>query len=198
MDEQLAEDRSVGWRERFHPVGRKLQTKPSMDTLADGAEQGDDGRGFHGRNLLGYPTKCKIRSPRTDSYLRCCVYGEVSEPMAPDDVCATCPENLPWSNRENLDRAMRLAPLKLAWEFRTFARKLGWGNPHSRLTTACLKLALARIAEGFVHTSMRTTSASRVLAQRSRGHSPCNFFHARTSSDTRYERKGTPQLLRLV
>ena len=49
---------------------------------------------------------------------------------------------------------MRLAPLKLGWEFRTFARKLGWGNPHTRLTTACLKLACARVAEGFVHTSI--------------------------------------------
>ena len=53
---------------------------------------------------------------------------------------------------------MRLAPLKLAWEFRTFARKLGWGNLHTRLTTACLKLARARVAEGFVHTSIQNYS----------------------------------------
>ena len=72
-----------------------------------------------------------------------------------EPVCEAYLETLPWGDRGDLERAMRLAPLKLAWEFRSFVRKLGWGNPHTRLTTACLKLARARVAEGFEHTQIQ-------------------------------------------
>ena len=80
--------------------------------------------------------------------------GDAREHGNVEAVCDAYLGTLPWGDRDDLERAMRLAPLKLAWEFRTFARKLGWGNPHTRLTTACLKLACARVAEGFVHTSI--------------------------------------------
>ena len=75
--------------------------------------------------------------------------------MSHGPICATYLGTLPWGDLEEFERAMRLAPLKLAWEFRSFARKLEWGNPHPHLTTACLKLARARMAEGFVHTQIQ-------------------------------------------
>jgi len=46
---------------------------------------------------------------------------------------------------------MRLEPLKLAWDNRTYARKLGWPNPHTALTTVFLKLARKRATGGFKH-----------------------------------------------
>ena len=68
--------------------------------------------------------------------------------------CEAYTGNLPWGCREDLERAMRLAPLKLAWESRDYARKLGWEFPHTRLTSAFLKLVRKRSAEGFEHTDI--------------------------------------------
>ena len=47
---------------------------------------------------------------------------------------------------ERMNRAMRLVPLKLAYEFRAYARALGLPNPHTRLTTLLLTLAKKRRA----------------------------------------------------
>jgi len=47
---------------------------------------------------------------------------------------------------EQMNRAMRLVPLKLAVEFRAYARALGLPNPHTRLTTLLLELAKKRLA----------------------------------------------------
>jgi aminoglycoside phosphotransferase (APT) family kinase protein len=47
---------------------------------------------------------------------------------------------------EQLRRAMRLVPLKLAYEFRAYARALNLPTPHSRLTTLLLELAKKRRA----------------------------------------------------
>ena len=80
--------------------------------------------------------------------------GEAREQSAVDPVCEAYLENLPWGTREGLERAMRLVPLKLAWDNRTFARKLGWPHPHTSLTTALLKLARRRSTEGFEHTGL--------------------------------------------
>ena len=49
---------------------------------------------------------------------------------------------------EQVERAMRLVPLKLAHEFRAYARALGWPNPHTRLTKLLLELAQRRSTEG--------------------------------------------------
>jgi aminoglycoside phosphotransferase (APT) family kinase protein len=49
---------------------------------------------------------------------------------------------------EQVERAMRLVPLKLAQEFRAYARALGWPNPHTRLTTLLLELAQRRSTDG--------------------------------------------------
>jgi hypothetical protein len=51
---------------------------------------------------------------------------------------------LPWGGREDVDRALRLAPLKLAVEARAFARRLGRPNPHTRYTTRLLEQARER------------------------------------------------------
>jgi len=79
---------------------------------------------------------------------------EAREQSAVDPVCEAYLETLPWGDREGVERAMRLAPLKLAWENRTFARKLGWPHPHTTVTTALLKLARNRSTEGFEHTGL--------------------------------------------
>jgi hypothetical protein len=49
---------------------------------------------------------------------------------------------------EQVERAMRLVPLKLAYENRAYARALGWPRPHTRLTTRLLELAQRRYANG--------------------------------------------------
>ena len=50
---------------------------------------------------------------------------------------------------EQVERAMRLVPLKLAHEFRAYARALGWPHPHTRLTTLLLELAQMRSTDGY-------------------------------------------------
>ncbi|MFC2106093.1 phosphotransferase family protein [Candidatus Bipolaricaulota bacterium] len=52
---------------------------------------------------------------------------------------------------EQLDRAMRLVPLKLAHEFRAYARSLGLPNPHTRLTTLLLELTQRRSKDGYLN-----------------------------------------------
>jgi len=47
---------------------------------------------------------------------------------------------------EQVHRAMRLVPLKLAHEFRAYARALDLQNPHTRLTTLLLELVKRRLA----------------------------------------------------
>ncbi len=53
---------------------------------------------------------------------------------------------------EQVERAMRLVPLKLASEFRAYARALGRPNPHTRLTTRLLELAQRRSTNGYLNT----------------------------------------------
>lgn len=53
---------------------------------------------------------------------------------------------------EQIERAMRLVPLKLAYEFRAYARALGWSHPHTRLTTRMLELAQKRSTDGYLNT----------------------------------------------
>jgi hypothetical protein len=53
---------------------------------------------------------------------------------------------------EQVERAMRLVPLKLAHENRAYARALGWSHPHTRLTTRLLELAQRRSANGYLNT----------------------------------------------
>jgi aminoglycoside phosphotransferase (APT) family kinase protein len=53
------------------------------------------------------------------------------------------------SGPEQIERAMRLVPLKLAHEFRAYARALGWSHPHTRLTTRLLELVQMRSKDGY-------------------------------------------------
>jgi len=53
---------------------------------------------------------------------------------------------------EQVERAMRLAPLKLAHESRAYARALGWANPHTRLTTLLLELTQRRSTDDSLST----------------------------------------------
>jgi len=61
-------------------------------------------------------------------------------------------ETLCAGGSEQVERAMRLVPLKLAHEFRAYARALGWPHPHSRLTTRLLELAQRRSTGGYLNT----------------------------------------------
>ncbi len=55
---------------------------------------------------------------------------------------------LPWQTRERreraLDLALRLAPIKLAYEGEIFAEARGWAGGHPRLTAWCMARALQR------------------------------------------------------
>jgi aminoglycoside phosphotransferase (APT) family kinase protein len=53
---------------------------------------------------------------------------------------------------EQVERAMRLVPLKLVLENRAYARALGWPRPHTRLTTRLLELAQRRSTDGYLNT----------------------------------------------
>ena len=53
---------------------------------------------------------------------------------------------------EQVERAMRLVPLKRAYESRAYARALGWPHPHTRLTTRMLELAQKRSTDGCLNT----------------------------------------------
>lgn len=61
-------------------------------------------------------------------------------------------ETLRMGGEEQVERAMRLVPLKLAHEFRAYARALNWPRPHTRLTTLLLKLAQKRSSDGYLNT----------------------------------------------
>jgi hypothetical protein len=52
---------------------------------------------------------------------------------------------------EQVERAMRLVPLKRAHENRAFARALGWPHPHTRVTTLLLELARRRSTNGYLN-----------------------------------------------
>ena len=52
---------------------------------------------------------------------------------------------------EQLERAMRLVPLKLAHEFRAYARNLDLPTPHTRLTTLLLELTQRRSKDGYLN-----------------------------------------------
>ncbi len=61
-------------------------------------------------------------------------------------------ETLCAGGSKQVERAMLLVPLKLAHEFRAYARALGWPHPHSRLTTRLLELAQRRSTGGYLNT----------------------------------------------
>jgi aminoglycoside phosphotransferase (APT) family kinase protein len=61
---------------------------------------------------------------------------------------------------EQVERAMRLVPLKLAYEFRAYARALGWTHPHTRLTTRLLELAQKRTTDSSLKTWLSDLLAS--------------------------------------
>ena len=53
---------------------------------------------------------------------------------------------------EQVERALRLVPLRRAQENRAYARALGWSRPHTRLTTRLLELARRRSTHGALNT----------------------------------------------
>jgi len=61
-------------------------------------------------------------------------------------------DNLRSGESDQMDRAMRLVPLKLAHEFRAYARALDLPNPHTHLTTLLLELAQRRSTDGYLTT----------------------------------------------
>ena len=74
---------------------------------------------------------------------------DAREHSAIDLVTEAYLEVLPWGERKDVQRAMRLVPLKLAVEARAFARGLGWSHPHTRYTTRLLHQAQKRCIDGY-------------------------------------------------
>jgi aminoglycoside phosphotransferase (APT) family kinase protein len=77
---------------------------------------------------------------------------EAHELSAVETVTGVYLDTLRAGGSEQVERAMRLAPLKLAHESRAFARALGWPHPHTRLTTRLLELAQRRSTDGYLNT----------------------------------------------
>ncbi|MEJ2735992.1 MAG: phosphotransferase [Anaerolineae bacterium] len=78
--------------------------------------------------------------------------SEARELSAVETVTDVYLETLRAGGSEQVERAMRLVPLKLAHESRAFARALGWPHPHTRLTTLLLELAQRRSTDGYLNT----------------------------------------------
>jgi aminoglycoside phosphotransferase (APT) family kinase protein len=76
---------------------------------------------------------------------------EAHEFSAVETVTDVYLDTLRVGGSEQLERAMRLVPLKLAHEGRAFARALGWPHPHTRLTTRLLELAQRRSTDGYLN-----------------------------------------------
>lgn len=60
-------------------------------------------------------------------------------------------DTLGMSSSGQVECALHLVPLKLAYEFRAYARALGWPHPHTRLTTRLLELARMRRTQGYLN-----------------------------------------------
>ncbi len=78
--------------------------------------------------------------------------AEAHELSAVETVTDVYLDTLRAGGSEQVERAMRLVPLKLAHESRAFARALGWPHPHTRLTTLLLELAQRRSTDGYLNT----------------------------------------------
>lgn len=74
--------------------------------------------------------------------------SDARELSAVDDVSSAYLDVFDTVDKEQLDRAMRLVPLKLTHEFRAYARALDLPNPHTRLTTLLLELTKMRSTKG--------------------------------------------------
>jgi aminoglycoside phosphotransferase (APT) family kinase protein len=78
--------------------------------------------------------------------------GDAHELSAVETVRDAYLDTLRAGGPEQLERAMRLVPLKLAHESRAYARALGWATPHTRLTALLLELAQRRSTDGYLNT----------------------------------------------
>jgi aminoglycoside phosphotransferase (APT) family kinase protein len=87
---------------------------------------------------------------------------DAHELSAAETVMGVYLDTLRAGGLEQIERAMRLVPLKLAHEFRTYARALGWPTPHTRLTTLLLELAQMRSTEGALNAWFSDLLASQV------------------------------------
>ncbi len=72
--------------------------------------------------------------------------SDARELDAVDVVLSSYLETFGVAKQEHVRRAMRLVPLKLAHEFRAYARALDLPNPHTQLTTLLVELAKKRRA----------------------------------------------------
>jgi aminoglycoside phosphotransferase (APT) family kinase protein len=78
--------------------------------------------------------------------------SEAHELSAVETVRDVYLDTLRAGGSEQVERAMRLVPLKLAHESRAYARALGWPHPHTLLTTRLLELAQRRSMDSYLNT----------------------------------------------
>ncbi|UCG30912.1 MAG: aminoglycoside phosphotransferase family protein [candidate division WOR-3 bacterium] len=86
--------------------------------------------------------------------------SDAHELSAVETVTEAYLDTLRMGGLEQVERAMRLVPLKLAHESRAYARALGWPHPHTRLTTLLLELAQRRSMDGPLNTWLSDLLAS--------------------------------------
>jgi aminoglycoside phosphotransferase (APT) family kinase protein len=80
------------------------------------------------------------------------ILDEANEISAVESVRDAYLDTLRVGGLEQVERAMRLVPLKRALENRAYARALGWPRPHTFLTTRLLELAQRRSMNGYLNT----------------------------------------------
>ncbi len=144
-------DQPAEWVQWLHDTQSSLQR--DADALAD-VQTSFDHPDMNGSNAIMHRSGRVILIDWEEATVGCPLFSidrllsDAKELGAIDAVANAYVESLGTVNNEQLDCAMRLVPLKLAIEFRAYARGLGWPNPHTGLTTLLLKLAKMRFEGG--------------------------------------------------
>ena len=147
-------DQPAEWVQWLHDVQPSLQR--DADALAD-VPPSLDHPDVNGSNAIMLDDGRVILLDWEEATVGCPLFSldrllsDAQELSAVDAVASAYFDTFSACESEQLDRAMRLVPLKLAYEFRAYARALGHPNPHTRLTTLLLELTQRRSKDGYLN-----------------------------------------------
>jgi aminoglycoside phosphotransferase (APT) family kinase protein len=147
-------DQPAEWVQWLHDAQPALQR--DADALADVAPSLDH-PDVNGSNAIMLDDGRAILLDWEEATVGCPLFSldrllsDAHELSAVDAVASAYFDTFSACELEQLDRAMRLVPLKLAHEFRAYARALGLPNPHTRLTTLLLELTQRRSKDGYLN-----------------------------------------------
>jgi len=133
------------------------QLQLDADVLAD-IPPSLDHSDMNGSNSIMLDNGCAILLDWEEATVGCPLFSidrllnDAYELSSVETVLNEYLETFRMAGAEQVERAMRLVPLKLAYELRAYARALNWPRPHTRLTTLMLKLAQKRLSDGYINT----------------------------------------------